>query len=169
MGGAVVNIAGAGLSAVGGLVGGGAVEEVIEDVEQQIEETDEGELLEEVPIAQRNPAEIARDNDEFDYSEFSIHHGIQSSNRGPPTLAERNLGAKYSISNLSDRFHKNLNPGQKVDITSYGADKKGDTIGYFGAGGGVSAGAGKRRENKLQTKALDKSISKGFLKLHKNY
>ncbi len=169
MGGAVVNIAGAGLSAVGGLVGGGAVEEVIEDVEQQIEETDEGELLEEVPIAQRNPAEIARDNDEFDYGDFSIHHGEQSSNRGPPTLAERNLGAKYSISNLSDRFHKNLNPGQKVDITSYGADKKGDTIGYFGAGGGVSAGAGKRRENKLQTKALDKSISKGFLKLHKNY
>ena len=170
VGGAVVNIAGAGLSAVGGLVGGGAVEEVIEDdAEQQIEETDEGELLEEVPIAQRNPAEIARDNDEFDYGDFSIHHGEQSSNRGPPTLAERNLGAKYSISNLSDRFHKNLNPGQKVDITSYGADKKGDTIGYFGAGGGVSAGAGKRRENKLQTKALDKSISKGFLKLHKNY
>ena len=153
---------------VGGLVGGGVVEEVIEDV-PQIEETDEGELLEEVPIAQRNPAEIARDNDEFDYGDFSIHHGEQSSNRGPPTLAERNLGAKYSISNLSDRLHKNLNPGQKVDITSYGADKKGDTIGYFGTGGGVSGGAGKRRENKLQTKALDKSISKGFLKLHKNY
>ena len=153
---------------VGGLVGGGAVEEVIEDV-PQIEETDEGELLEEVPIAQRNPAEIARDNDEFDYGDFSIHHGEQSSNRGPPTLAERNLGAKYSISNLSDRLHKNLNPGQKVDITSYGADKKGDTIGYFGTGGGVSGGAGKRRENKLQTKALDKSIGKGFLKLHKNY
>ena len=59
-GGAVL---GAAASAVGGLgqaiVGGGQVEEIEEEGIQGIETTDEGELLEEIPISTQNPAEIA--------------------------------------------------------------------------------------------------------------
>lgn len=167
LGGALLQGAGglaqAGLEAV---VGGGNVEEVIEDLPEIPEATDEGELLEEVPISTLNTAEI-NDND-FDFSDFIDHHATESGRRGPPTLAQRARGSTYSIQNTTDRMHKKLSPGQKVDITSYGADAKGDTIGYFGAGGGVSAGGGNRRETKLQLQSLDKSITNGFLKLHKN-
>lgn len=157
-------------AAAQGIVGGGEVEELEEGVEAPGGATDEGELLESVPIPTRNPAEIQQENADFDYPEFIIHHGTEASRRGRPPVLQQQLGAKYSISNVSDRDHKKLSPGQKVDITSYGQDAKGDTIGYFGIGGGVSAGeGGNRRETKLQLQALNKSIDKGFLKLHKNY
>ena len=157
--------------AVQGLIGGGEdrIEEVIEDQGQEGLDIDDETLLEEVPIPTRSPAQILQDNADFDYGEFITHHAEESSRRGRPPILQDNLGAKFSISNVSDREHKKLAPGQKVDITSYGQDKKGDSIGYFGVGGGVSAGEGRRRETKLQLKALDKSIDKGFLKLHKNY
>ena len=158
--------------AVQGLVGGGGeerIEEVIEDPGEEGLDIDDETLLEEVPIPTRSPAQILQDNANFDYGEFMVHHGTEASRRGRPPILQENLGAKYSISNVSDREHKKLAPGQKVDITSYGQDKKGDSIGYFGIGGGVSGGTGRRRETKLQLKALEKSMDKGFLKLHKNY
>jgi hypothetical protein len=165
-GGAVL---GAAASAVGGIgqaiVGGGQVEELEEGI-QGVEATDEGELLEEVPISTQNPAEIA--DDDFDYGEFTIHHGEQSDKQRPPTLLERQQGAKYSVSNTSDRVHKKLKPGEKVDITSYGKDRKGESIGYYGELNPAS----NRREGlptQLQLGALNKSIDKGYLKLHKNY
>ena len=163
-GGAILS---AGAGAIQGALGGGAIEEVVEDLPAAGGVTDEGELLEEVPISNLNPAEI--DSDDIDVGDFVIYHGEQSSRLGRPPILERERGPKYSISNTSDRNHKKLTPGQKVDITSYGADKKGNTIGYFGYGGGVSGGGGQRRETKLQLDSLDKSLNKGFLKLHKNY
>jgi len=175
---ALVGAGGAALQGAAGLVagaaeqlvgGGGRIEEVIEDIPQEGLDIDDETLLEEVPIANRNPAEIEQENADFDYGEFISHHAVESSRRGRPPILQEQLGAKYSISNVSDREHKKLAPGQKVDITSYGSDTKGDTIGYFGIGGGVSGGEGKRRESRFQLKALDKSIQKGFLKLHKNY
>ena len=155
--------------AVQGLVGGGEVEE-LEEEQPVIEATDEGELLEEVPIPTRSPAQILQDNANFDYAEFIIHHGTEASRRGRRPILQQELGAKYSISNVSDREHKKLPPGQKIDITSYGAgsDNKDATIGYFGIGGGASYGE-RRRETKLGLETLNKSIDKGFLKLHKNY
>ena len=163
-GGAILS---AGAGAIQGALGGGAIEEVVEDLPAAGGVTDEGELLEEVPISNLNPAQI--DSDDIDVGDFVIYHGEQSSRLGRPPILERERGPKYSISNTSDRNHKKLTPGQKVDITSYGADKKGNTIGYFGYGGGVSGGGGQRRETKLQLQSLDKSLDKGFLKLHKNY
>tara|TARA_R110000822_G_scaffold165349_5_gene305866 strand:- start:668 stop:2686 length:2019 start_codon:yes stop_codon:yes gene_type:complete len=160
---------GALLQGAGGIIqavaGEGRFEEVIEDI-PDIVPTDEGELLEEIPISMQNTAQIS--DNSFDYAEFTNHHGTEASRRGPPTLAQRAQAPQYSIQNTSDRMHKKLSPGQRVDITSYGADKKGDTIGYFGAGAGVSAGDGKRRETKLKLDILNNSIDKGFLKLHKN-
>tara|TARA_E500000318_G_C3562142_1_gene213964 strand:- start:346 stop:2817 length:2472 start_codon:yes stop_codon:yes gene_type:complete len=160
---------GAGASAVGGLgqaiVGGGQVEELEE--EQQLQEaTDEGELLEEIPISTQNPAQIA--DDSFDYGEFVVHHAEQSDKQRPPTLLERQRGAKYSIQNTSDRVHKKLKPGEKVDITSYGKDRKGESIGYYGE---LNPASNRRQglPTQLQLGALNKSIDKGYLKLHKNY
>ena len=170
-GGALQGAAGLVGGAVQGLVGGGEerIEEVIEDQGEEGLDIDDETLLEEVPIPTRSPAQILQDNADFDMSEFESHHATESARRGRPPILQDNLGAKFSISNVSDREHKKLAPGQKVDITSYGKDKKGDSIGYFGIGGGVSGGEGRRRESRFQLKALKKSIDKGFLKLHKNY
>ena len=167
-GGAVL---GAAASAVGGIaeavVGGGDVEDIGEqELLVDVEPTDEGELLEEIPISTQNPAQIS--DDDFDYGDFMVHHEEQSDKQRPPTLLERSQGAKYSISNTSDRVHKKLNPGEKVDITNYGKDKKGESIGFYGELNPAS----NRREGlptQLQLKALNKSIDKGYLKLHKNY
>lgn len=148
------------------IVGGGQVEE-LEEPGIVIEPTEEGELLEEVAISTQNPVEQQEAQD-FDYGEFAVHHQEQASKRGRRTEADRARGPKYSISNTSDREHKKLAPGEKVDITSYGADTKGETIGYFSQAGGASYGPN-RRETKLQLGALNKSMDKGLLKLHKNY
>ena len=149
------------------VVGGGQVEDIGEqELLVDVEPTDEGELLEEIPISTQNPAQIS--DDDFDYGDFMVHHGEQSDKQRPPTLLERSQGAKYSISNTSDRVHKKLNPGEKVDITNYGKDKKGESIGFYGELNPAS----NRREGlptQLQLKALNKSIDKGYLKLHKNY
>ena len=110
------------------IVGGGQVEELEEGL-QDPEATDEGELLEEIPISTQNPAQIA--DDSFDYGDFIVHHAEQSDKQRRPTLLEQQQGAKYSISNTSDRVHKKLKPGEKVDITSYGKDRKGESIGYL--------------------------------------
>lgn len=159
------------LQGAGGLaqavVGGGQVEDIGEqELLVDVQPTDEGELLEEIPISTQTPAQIS--DDDFDYGDFMVHHGEQSDKQRPPTLLERSQGAKYSISNTSDRVHKKLKPGEKVDIATYGKDRKGESIGYYGELNPAS----NRREGlptQLQLKALNKSIDKGYLKLHKNY
>ncbi len=169
----LVAAGGAAAGALAGAVGGtlGRIEEVQEEEEGGAQEgldIDDEALLEEVPISNRSPAQIADDNQDFDYGDFMVHHAEQSDKQRPPTLLERQRGPQYSISNTSDRDHKKLRPGERVDIVSYGKDKKGDSIGYYGA----SNPASNRREGlptQLRTKALEKSIQKGYLKLHKNY
>ena len=167
LGGAVL---GAGASAVGGavgaLVGAGEVEDLDPELPIIPEATDEGELLEDIPISNQNPAEIANNTRDFDFAEFSVHHAEQSDRRGARSLAERQRGFKYSIENTSDRPHKKLAPGQRLDITSYTNDAKGPAIGYFGQG---FASRAEGQATRLGFDALNKSIEKGFLKLHKNY
>ena len=167
LGGAVL---GAGVSAAGGIagavLGGGAVEDLDTELPIIPEATDEDELLEEVPISNQNPAQIANNSRDFDFGEFSIHHAEQSDRRGARSLAERGRGFKYSVENTSDRPHKKLAPGQRLDITSYTNDAKGPAIGYFGQGGSSRADG---QATRLGFDALNKSIDKGFLKLHKNY
>ena len=142
------------------IIGGGGVEDIDELLVDVSDPTDEGELLEEVPISILNTAEIA--DDRFDEGEFLVHHAEQSDKKGRPRLsAER---PSYAIQNTSDRPHKKLEPGQQVDITSYRSDNKlGDSIGYRG-NQGVGA---TNRENTLKLSALDKSLKKGFLKIIK--
>lgn len=173
LGGAVL---GAGARAIGGLAqagaeaiaGQGEVEDLPDELPVIPEATDEGELLEDIPISTQNPAEIANNTRDFDFGEFIIHQQQQADKQRRPTLLEQQQGPKYSIENTSDRPHKKLAPGERVNIVAYGKDAKDDSIGYYGSLNPAS----NRREGqptKLQNKALNKSIDKGFLKLHKNF
>ena len=101
-------------------------------------------------------------DDDFDYGDFIVHHAEQADKQRPPTLLERQQGAKYSVSNTSDRVHKKLQPGEKVDIVAYGKDKKDDSVGFYGSLNPAS-NRQQGQPTKLQLKALKKSMDKGYL------